>query len=40
MSFKDIFKRSFLDGFSSVNITTPTVVVALGIVFFFFWIFV
>ena len=31
MSFKDIFKRSFLEGFSSAEITTPTIVVALGI---------
>ena len=31
MSFKDIFKKSFLEGFSSAEITTPTIVVALGI---------
>ena len=31
MSFKDIFKRSFLEGFSAAEITTPTIVVALGI---------
>ena len=31
MSFKDIFKKSFLEGFSSTEITTPTVVIALGI---------
>ena len=31
MSFKDIFKRSFLEGFSSAEITTPTIVIALGI---------
>ena len=31
MNFKDIFKKSFLEGFSSAEITTPTIVVALGI---------
>ena len=31
MSFKDIFKKSFLEGFASAEITTPTIVVALGI---------
>jgi len=31
MSFKDIFKKSFLEGFASTEITTPTVVIALGI---------
>lgn len=31
MSFKDIFKKSFLEGFASTGITTATVVVALGI---------
>lgn len=31
MSFKDIFKKSFLEGFSSTGITTVTVVVALAI---------
>ena len=31
MSFKDIFKKSFLEGYSSAEITTPTIVVALGI---------
>ena len=31
MSFKDIFKKSFLEGFASAEITTPTVIVALGI---------
>lgn len=31
MSFKDIFKKSFLEGFSSTEITTMTVLVALGI---------
>lgn len=31
MSFKDIFKKSFLEGFASSEITTPTVVIALGI---------
>ena len=31
MSFKDIFKKSFLEGFSSAEITTPTIVIALGI---------
>lgn len=31
MSFKDIFKKSFLQGFAATEITTTTVVVALGI---------
>lgn len=31
MSFKDIFKKSFLEGYASAEITTMTVVVALGI---------
>ena len=31
MSFKDIFKKSFLEGYASAEITTPTIVVALGI---------
>lgn len=31
MGFNDIFKQSFLDGFSSTEITTVTVVVALAI---------
>ena len=31
MSFQDIFKKSFLEGFASAEITTPTIVVALGI---------
>ena len=31
MTFKDIFKKSFLEGFASAEITTPTVIVALGI---------
>ena len=31
MSFRDIFKTSFLEGFSSAEITTPTVIIALGI---------
>lgn len=31
MSFKDIFKKSFLEGYSSSEINTLTVVVALGI---------
>lgn len=31
MSFKDIFKKSFLEGFASSEITTPRVVIALGI---------
>lgn len=31
MSFKDIFKKSFLEGFASTEITTKTVLVALAI---------
>jgi len=31
MTFKDIFKKSFLEGFASAEITTPTVIIALGI---------
>ena len=31
MSFKDIFKKSFLEGFASTEITTATVVVAMAI---------
>ncbi len=31
MSFKDIFKKSFLEGFSSTEITTMTVLVALTV---------
>lgn len=31
MSFKDIFKKSFLEGYASAEITTSTIVVALGI---------
>ena len=31
MSFKDIFKRSFLEGFTSMEITTMTVLVALSV---------
>ena len=31
MSFKDIFKKSFLEGYASAEITTPTVIIALGI---------
>ena len=31
MSFKDIFKKSFLEGFASAEITTFTIVAALGI---------
>jgi len=31
MSFKGIVKKSFLEGFASTEITTPTVVIALGI---------
>lgn len=31
MSFKDIFKKSFLEGFSTVEINTMTVLVALGV---------
>jgi len=30
-TFKDIFKKSFLEGFASAEITTPTVIIALGI---------
>ena len=30
MSFKDIFKKSFLEGFASTEITTLTVVTALA----------
>ena len=31
MSFKDIFKKSFLEGFASTEITSITVVVALAV---------
>jgi len=31
MSFRDIFKKSFLEGYASAEITTFTIVVALGI---------
>ena len=31
MSFKDIFKKSFLEGYASAEITTFTIVVALGL---------
>ena len=31
MSFKDIFKKSFLEGFSSTEINTKTIIVALAI---------
>lgn len=31
MSFKDIFKKSFLEGYASTEITTATIVIALGI---------
>ena len=31
MTFKDIFKKSFVEGFASTEITTTTIVVALGI---------
>lgn len=31
MSFKDILKRSFLEGFAATEITTKTILVALGI---------
>ena len=31
MSFKDIFKKSFIEGFAASEITTTTIVVALGI---------
>ena len=31
MSFKDIFKKSFLEGFASAEITSVTIVAALGI---------
>lgn len=31
MTFKDIFKKSFLEGYAATEITTMTVVVALGI---------
>ena len=31
MSFKDIFKKSFLEGYSSTEINTTTVAVALAI---------
>ena len=31
MSFKDIFKKSFLEGFASTEITTLTVVTSLGV---------
>ena len=31
MSFKDIFKKSFLEGYASAEITTLTIVTALGI---------
>ena len=31
MSFKDIFKKSFLEGYSGTEIDSLTVVVALGI---------
>ena len=31
MSFKDIFKKSFLEGYASAEITTFTIVAALGI---------
>ena len=31
MSFKDIFKRSFLEGFAASEITTKTILVALGL---------
>lgn len=31
MSFSDIFKSSFLNGYTSVDITTPVVLVALGV---------
>ena len=30
-TFKDIFKKSFLEGFASAENTTPTVIIALGI---------
>ena len=31
MSFKDIFKKSFLEGFAGTEITSATVVIALAI---------
>ena len=31
MTFKDIFKKSFLEGYASTEITTLTIVTALGI---------
>ncbi len=31
MSFKDIFKKSFLEGYSGVEFTLPTILIALGI---------
>lgn len=31
MSFKDIFKKSFLEGFASTEITTVTIVAALAV---------
>ena len=31
MNFNDIFKKSFLEGFASSEITTVTIVAALGI---------
>ena len=31
MSFKDVFKKSFLEGYASAEITTATIVIALGI---------
>ena len=31
MSFKDIFKKSFLEGYASAEITTLTIITALGI---------
>lgn len=31
MSFKDIFKKSFLEGYSGTEFTVPTILIALGI---------
>ena len=43
MTFKDIFKKSFLEGFASAEITTFTIIVALGIAcilaLYIFWVY-
>ena len=31
MSFKDIFKKSFLEGYSGTEFTLPTILIALAI---------